>query len=675
MQRIHKQLPRTQTEEFRASLQRVEAEWPSLPGRYLRSIFPIATWLPKYQPEWILADFVAGITVGLVAIPQSISYATKLAGLPPQFGLYTSFVGVLLYSLFATSKDVTIGPTAVLSLGVGQAISNYRPGGSVAEITTFAITLSFWTGIIQLAIGLLRFGVIVDFVPIPVIAGFTTGAGIQVIVSQFPALLGIKNISTTDPAYRVLINTGQAITRTSEFDAIFGFSSVAVILLIKFTTDYIFRRFRLNWVKYIGLLKSTIAIIIFTGISYSLRNKSDVSFSITGTIPYGLSGIQQPNTSLSYAGTVFQAIPGILVISVLEHIAVVKTYGRVNGYTTNANQEIVAMGLANALGSLVGSFPATGSFSRSAIKASSGVKSPLGSFITGVLVVVGMFSLTNALYYVPSAVLSAVVVTSVVELVEKGKVAFTLVKVDTIYSSVCYAIVVLLYRVSRPKIEALVRTTDGRWIDPDSDEYSDGKPVPPLSHEVPEGILVVKVDEALIYPNSIYVVDKLKEVVINRYRYTNTLLRKTDRVWSDDTEERSMKQQLRLRIPLPALTAVVFDFSSVNDIDFTGFQTLLDMKDDVARFVGHPVPFHFANVRRRHIRVLLGVPAIPVGTKREVYSEAASAQLKIFSGLGKDAGAQRARDYTALEYFHDSVDEAVVAAMAEMRSGVFGNVV
>ncbi|KAJ3196374.1 hypothetical protein HDU82_001808, partial [Entophlyctis luteolus] len=624
---------------------------------------------------WILADFVAGITVGLVAIPQSISYATKLACLPPQFGLYTSFVGVLLYSLFATSKDVTIGPTAVLSLGVGQAISNYRPGGSVAEITTFAITLSFWTVIIQLAIGLLRFGVIVDFVPIPVIAGFTTGAGIQVIVSQFPALLGIKNISTTDPAYRVLINTGQAITRTSEFDAIFGFSSVAVILLIKFTTDYIFRRFRLNWVKYIGLLKSTIAIIIFTGISYSLRNKSDVSFSITGTIPYGLSGIQQPNTSLSYAGTVFQAIPGILVISVLEHIAVVKTYGRVNGYTTNANQEIVAMGLANALGSLVGSFPATGSFSRSAIKASSGVKSPLGSFITGVLVVVAMFSLTNALYYVPSAVLSAVVVTSVVELVEKGKVAFTLVKVDTIYSSVCYAIVVLLYRVSRPKIEALVRTTDGRWIDPDSDEYSDGKPVPPLSHEVPEGILVVKVDEALIYPNSIYVVDKLKEVVINRYRYTNTLLRKTDRVWSDDTEERSMKQQLRLRIPLPALTAVVFDFSSVNDIDFTGFQTLLDMKDDVARFVGHPVPFHFANVRRRHIRVLLGVPAIPVGTKREVYSEAASAQLKIFSGLGKDAGAQRARDYTALEYFHDSVDEAVVAAMAEMRSGVFGNVV
>ncbi|KAJ3208333.1 hypothetical protein HDU82_002614 [Entophlyctis luteolus] len=682
-----KHRPRTQQQEIQASIKRATKDLRNLPRRYVRSLFPIASWLPNYQLEWLWGDFVAGLTVGLVAIPQSISYASKLAGLPAQFGLYTSFIGALLYALFATSKDVTIGPTAVLSLAVGQALSTYANGATTAQQVTFALTLSFWTGVIQLVIGLFRFGIVIDFVPIPVIAGFTTGAGIQVIVSQLPTLLGVKGVVTTNSPIQVLIDFFKAISTATKWDSIFGITSLAFILLIKYSTDYAVKKHGITWLKYVGFLKNTIVLIIYTGISYAVRNDATLVFSIVKNIPYGLSGTQQGNYSISYASAVFQAIPGIVVISVLEHIAVVKTYGRVNGYTTNPNQEIVAMGVANALGSLVGGFPATGSFSRSAIKAASGVRSPVGSFFTGIIVVIGLFSLTNALYYVPQAVLASIVVNSVADLVEKGKVARSLIKIEildfigfvvafvvtivsslenAIYASVAYSLIVLLFRIARPRVEILSRTTDGEWIDPESDEFIPELPAPAIAPNASEGIFVFKVDEALTYPNSNYIVEKVKDAVLSRFKYTNTETRKADKSWSDDTEQRYLAR-VRQGLPdLPPLKAVVLDFSNVTNIDYTGFQILLDLKDDMARYTGYPVPFHFANVRRRQVNTLLGVSQHVFGRRTEVYSDAGSkrAWMKL-KRTAEEKAVQEERDLAALEYFHKSVDSAVAAAVRE----------
>ncbi|KAJ3132551.1 hypothetical protein HK100_005209 [Physocladia obscura] len=693
-----KRRPRTHKEELKATAKNIAKDLPAFPARYLKSLFPIISWLPRYQFEWLWGDFIAGVTVGLVAIPQSISYATKLANLPAQFGLYTSFIGVLLYALFATSKDVTIGPTGVLSLATGQAIASYVGTSTTTQQVIFAATLAFWTGIIQLVVGLLRFGIVIDFVPIPVISGFTTGAGIQVIISQLPALLGIKGINTNGAPYQVLIDFFKAISTTTTYDTVFGLTSLVFILLIKFVTDYAVKRHGITWLKYVGFLRNTIVIIIYTGISYSLRDSKTVVFAIVKTIPYGFSGIQAPNLSLSYAPTVFSALPAIFIVSVLEHIAVVKTYGRVNGYTPNANQEIVAMGLANTFGSLIGAFPATGSFSRSAIKTASGVRSPLGSFVTGIVVVIGLFSLTTSLYYVPSAVLSAMVVASVAELVSKGKIAVDLIKVEildffgffvgfivtifsslenAIYASAGYSLLVLLFRIARPRVEILSRTAAGEWVDPESDEFVDGEPVPPLDSESPEGILVFKVQEALTYPNSGYILDVVKEVVIDRYRYTNTAVRKADKNWSDDTEARFNARQKDGLKPLPPLRAVVLDFSSVTNIDYTGFQILVDLKEDLGRYAGRPVPFHFAHVRRRHVNTLLGVPQ--AGNNANVSSATAAFEgerkqslfkLK-FKKTPEEKAEEEAREIAALEHFHKNIDLAVKAADVETKDIVF----
>ncbi|KAJ3076107.1 hypothetical protein HDU98_005526, partial [Podochytrium sp. JEL0797] len=178
--------------------------------------------MPRYNLQWFIGDFVAGVTVGLVVIPQAISYATKLANLPAQFGLYTSFIGCLIYALFATSKNVTIGPTAVLSLLVGQSIATYLPNATPAQAVMYAITLSFWTGIIQLAVGVFRLGLVFDYISNVLIAGITLGAGIQIIIQQLPGILGVKNININNPPYQVLHDFFAAINGTSKYDALFG---------------------------------------------------------------------------------------------------------------------------------------------------------------------------------------------------------------------------------------------------------------------------------------------------------------------------------------------------------------------------------------------------------------------------------------------------------------------
>ncbi|KAJ3382408.1 hypothetical protein HDU84_004335 [Entophlyctis sp. JEL0112] len=699
-----KQLPPTHHQEIKASVRRLTKDIPSIPGRYVKSLFPIASWLPSYQLEWLWGDFVAGLTVGLVAVPQSISYASKLAGLPAQFGLYTSFIGALLYALFATSKDVTIGPTAVLSLAVGQALSTYASGASTADQVLFAVTLAFWTGIIQLIIGLFRFGIIIDFVPIPVISGFTAGAGIQVIISQLPTLVGIKTVNTNNAPIQVLIDFFKAISTSTQWDSIFGITSLVFILLIKFTTDYAVKKRGITSLKYAGFMKNTIVLIIYTGISYAVKDNKNLVFSIVKSIPYGLTGIQQANYSISFASTIFPALPGIVVISILEHIAVVKTYGRVNGYTTNPNQEIVAMGFANTLGSLVGAIPATGSFSRSAIKAASGVRSPVGSFVTGVVVVICLFSLTNALYYIPSAVLSAIVITSVADLVEKGKLAIPLFKSDifdfigflvgfivvivsslenAIYASVSWSLLVLLFRVARPRVQFLARTSTGSWIDPDSDldtltaETSSVLVAPRTS--VPDGILVLKIDEALTYPNSNYILSVVKNAVLHRFKYTNTETRRADKSWSDTTQEQYKaleKKKGQDSIDPPNLRAVVLDFSNVTHLDFSGFQTLLDLKDDLERYAGYPIPFYFASVRRSQIRLLLGVPLHVIGADRNSSGVANVDGQKKWAKIKQtpeDIAAQEQRNLASLEFFFSDLDSATEAAVSQTTNTLLGS--
>ncbi|KAJ3324359.1 hypothetical protein HDU76_013439 [Blyttiomyces sp. JEL0837] len=687
--------PKSQYEEFFTWAKGYSKKLPSNTKSYFKELFPIADWLPRYNVQWLVGDLIAGITVGMVVIPQAIAYATKLANLPAQYGLYTSFFGVLIYALFATSKDVTIGPTAVLSLLVGQTIASYdgndTPGGKI----TFAITLSFFTGLIQLILGLFRLGLIVDFVPIPVITGFTTGAGVQIIIQQLPTLCGIKGIDTNAAAYQVLGNWLKALNNlpNSKWDVTFGVSALAFILLVKYGAQFGAKKYA--WIKYVGLARNGFAVILFTLISYGTRGTLKPSPATVGYVPPGFSGIQGPSLGdAGYIASVLKALPGILIVSVLEHVAVTKSYGRLNGYKPQDNQELVAIGVTNLVGSFLGAYPATGSFSRSAIKSASGVRSPMAAFYTAIIVLISLFALTNTFYWIPNAVLSAIIIGAITELFVGARIIKKLfdtqfvdfigfwialivtffANIETaIYASVAFSVVVLLVRIARPKVRVLTRTAQAGWIDAEGEGYT---AVDSSFTPSPEGILVFRPYESLTYPNASYLFNTLKDITIERFSYSGAVVPNGDRIWSDTTREKSLAAANG--IERPHLRAVVLDFSAVNQIDYTGLQTLLDVKEDLERFAGGRIPFHFAHVRQHQLRILWDLPTLGSATvdatpgERDEDGVGTSSTITRTSlsnaAVAPGIASLRSRsDEVDLhgKYFHLSVDEAVAAADAE----------
>ncbi|RIA94075.1 sulfate transporter N-terminal domain with GLY motif-domain-containing protein, partial [Glomus cerebriforme] len=223
--------------DFREQTKEVIQNFPQHSLEYVKSLFPIVGWIGRYNLIWLAGDIIAGLTAGAVVIPQGMAYA-KVAMLPPEYGLYSSFVGVSLYFLFATSKDITIGPTAVMSLLLGQNMASIlaSPDHKFTAIE-LASSFSLFSGIIALILGLFRLGFVVDFIPAPVIAGFTTGSAITISIGQIAKLMGIPKISSSEASYLVLGKTLAGLPKT-QLDAAFGFSFLIYLYAVKYGALY-----------------------------------------------------------------------------------------------------------------------------------------------------------------------------------------------------------------------------------------------------------------------------------------------------------------------------------------------------------------------------------------------------------------------------------------------------
>ncbi|KAI5955173.1 SUL2 [Candida jiufengensis] len=451
---------------------------------YLISLFPIAKWILHYNYKWLYGDLVAGITVGVVLVPQSMSYA-QLAGLEPQYGLYSSFVGVFIYSFFATSKDVSIGPVAVMSLQVSKVIAHvqgkYGDQYSGPEIATF---LSLICGGIAAAIGVLRLGFILEFISIPAVMGFMTGSAFNIISGQVPGLMGYnKLVNTRDSTYMVIINTLKHLPN-STVDAAFGLVCLFILYVWKFSTDYFQKRWPKYkmWFFYIQQLRNAIVIIVATAISWGIVHPKKIAYhgkpggfkppiSTIGEVPRGLRHVGVMTIPDGIIGAMASEIPVSTVILLLEHIAISKSFGRVNDYKVVPDQEVIAIGVNNLIGTFFNAYPATGSFSRSALKAKCGVRTPLAGIFTGAVVLLALYALTSSFYYIPKAVLSAVIIHAVSDLIANYKVTWSFWRISPIdcgifliaviltvfvtieagiYFAIAASVVVLLFRVAIP---------------------------------------------------------------------------------------------------------------------------------------------------------------------------------------------------------------------------------
>lgn len=256
---------------------------------YFRSLFPFLTWIRHYNLQWLAGDVVAGVTIGAVVVPQGMAYAV-LANLEPQFGLYSSFMGVIIYWIFGTSKDISIGPVAVLSTIVGNVVDDVQSSGHDIPAHVIASSLSVIAGCIVLFIGLIRCGWIVDLISITSLSAFMTGSAITIAVSQLPALMGVSGFSNRESPYKVFINTLKHLPDTS-LDAAMGLTALFFLYLIRFTLTRAAERFPKGRriLFFINTMRTVLVILLYTMVSWlvNMNRRDDPAFEILGKVPKG----------------------------------------------------------------------------------------------------------------------------------------------------------------------------------------------------------------------------------------------------------------------------------------------------------------------------------------------------------------------------------------------------
>ncbi|KZT28574.1 sulfate permease [Neolentinus lepideus HHB14362 ss-1] len=607
---------------------------------YFTGLFPILGWITRYNLGWLTGDVIAGLTVGIVLVPQSMSYA-QIATLPAEYGLYSSFVGVLIYCFFATSKDVSIGPVAVMSLTVSQIIDHVNKshpdkwGGP-----QIATTVAFICGFIVLGIGLLRLGWIVEFIPAPAVSGFMTGSAINIVSGQVPGLMGITGFNTRGATYMVIIDTLKGLPRT-KLDAAFGLTGLTCLYLIRWTCDYLGKRFprRARLFFFISVFRNAFIMVVLTIASWLYCRhrvvKGKYPIKILQNVPRGFKHLGQPDIDRELISALGSEIPIATIILLLEHIAISKSFGRVNGYKINPNQELIAIGVTNTIGTLFGAYPATGSFSRSALKSKSGVRTPAAGLLTAVVVIVALYGLTPAFFWIPTAGLSAVVIHAVADLVASPSQVYSYWRVspiefviwlaavlvtvfstieDGIYTSIAASFALLLVRIARPRGHFLGKVTlrsESFEKHPESrDVYVPLRPPsgvlnPHVKVDPPApGVVVYRFEESYLYPNSSLINSAIVDYVKQHMRRGKNMaaVKLSDRPWNDPGPGRGLHSDPADDPSKPLLHAIVLDFSGVSHIDTTGVQALIDTRNEIERWTDHPVEFHFATILSPWIR-------------------------------------------------------------------------
>ncbi|KAK9322017.1 sulfate transporter family-domain-containing protein [Lipomyces orientalis] len=624
-------------------------------GLYVYSLFPFIHWIGRYNLQWFIGDLVAGITVAAVVVPQSMAYA-KLAELPVQFGLYSSFMGVLIYWFFATSKDITIGPVAVMSTLVGDIVLDVREKYPQYEGHDVASAVAIIAGAIVLSIGLARCGWIVDFIPLTAISAFMTGSAINIAVGQVPTMMGITGFSTRAPTYEVVINILKHLGRT-KLDAAMGLTALTMLYLIRFACTYGAKKYptRAKQFFFLATLRTAFVILLYVMISWLVNrnHKLHPSFSILGQVPRGFKNAKVPKVDKDIVSTFASQIPVVVIVLLIEHIAISKSFGRVNNYTINPSQELVAIGVTNLLGPFLGAYPATGSFSRTAIKSKAGVRTPLAGVITAIVVLLAIYALPALFFYIPNAALAGVIIHAVGDLITPPNTIYQFWRVSPIeviiffagvfvtvfssiengiYTTITISAAVLLFRIVKArgrflghvKVHSVIGDHLGRQDGKDFSALDSSDKLLlggvdasarsiflPIKHDDgsnPEidvgqpypGIFIYRFSEGFNYPNANHYLDYLVDTIFKETRRTNSdsYLRLGDRPWNDPGPRRGQSEPDRSH--LPTLKAVILDFSSVNNVDITSVQNLIDIRNQLDRWAAPDVvQWHLACINNR----------------------------------------------------------------------------
>lgn len=477
---------------------------------WMELFLPCIRWIRTYKwREYLQADLMAGVTVGIMLVPQAMSYA-KLAGLHPIYGLYSSFVPIFVYSIFGSSRQLAIGPVALVSLLVSNVLSKIVDS-SYELYTELAILLAFMVGVLESLMGLFRLGWLLRFISHSVISGFTTASAIVIALSQAKYFLGY-NIERSS---KIIPLISSIIAGASDFKwppFLMGFFILGILLLMKELGK---TRKNLRFLRAAGPLTSVILGTSFVKIFHP------VSISVVGDIPRGLPKFSVPR-EFEHAKSLIPTAVLITGVAIMESVGIAKALAAKHGYELDSNQELFGLGVANICGSFFSSYPTTGSFSRSAVNHESGARTGLSGIIMGIIMGCALLFMTPLFRDIPQCALAAIVVSAVMGLVEH-KEAFFLWRVDKrdfflwiitcittlifgieigVLIGVGFSLAFVIHESANPHVAELGRlpgTTVYRNILQYPEAYTYN------------GIVVVRVDAPIYFANTSYIKERLHE--------------------------------------------------------------------------------------------------------------------------------------------------------------------
>ena len=482
----------------------------------ISSIFPVVEWARSYNKNWLRPDILAGITVVAFTIPEAIAYAS-LAGLPPEAGLYSAMIGLLVYVIFGTSRQLSMGPTSALSILIGSTLGSLLIVNA-GQYAIIASLIAVMVGVFALISWVLRLGFIIRYISKTVLIGFVAGLALFIASGQLPILFGISGASGNffqRISYLIL-----HIDQTNFATLVVGVGGLLFLIIAT---------------KKFPKLPNTLILVLGSIILLTVTNLTNLGIKVVGTIPQGLPALGFPETSLIDINTLITLAMAVFILSYSEGYGVATNYAIKNQYKIDANRELLALGASNVAVGLFHGFPVGGSVSRTAVNNESGAKTPLAGGISGIFILIVLVFLTSLFFNLPETILAAIVIFAIRGLldiphfqliynfsrIEFAIAILTLLSVlifgtiQGLIIGIIFSFLVLINKIKKPHITILGQV-------PGTDNYKDIKSHPE-NIQIP-AVLIIKLDGSQIFLNADNIKNKILNLLDQEYKDTKLLV-------------------------------------------------------------------------------------------------------------------------------------------------------
>jgi high affinity sulfate transporter 1 len=471
---------------------------------------PASEWLPRWKENGA-RDAVAALAVWAVLVPQSMAYAA-LAGVPPVYGLYAAIVGLVLYALLGTSRELNVGPSSSVAVMTAATVAPLAGGDGEAYVA-LSSALALVTGALLVAGGIARLGFLAEFLARPVLAGYLIGLSLTIIVAQLPALLGVPEGS--GGFFEKLLELVGDLPDASGWTAAVGLASLTLVLALQ---------------RVVPRAPAALAAVVLGVVASRALDLADEGVALVGSLPTSLPELGLPAVEASDYRSVLWGAAGIALLAYAESIAAARQFALKRGYEVDANRELVALGVANAGAGLTQGFPIDASVSRTTVAVGAGQRSQLAGLVNAALVVAAIFALGGLFADLPEATLAAIVIGAVLPLLDTGELRrlWRLDTVDFALAALCLvgvlvagvlggiviaviaSLAALVYRSFTPHTAVLGRLRGGEEGDEDFGfrdvaRHPDGETYP--------GLVIFRFDQEIFFANTALFRDRVRELV------------------------------------------------------------------------------------------------------------------------------------------------------------------